>query len=206
MHQLRDRHFGEKAGGGGASRVRSAVPGPLRALPLPKFLYDHETFRILVVNDAAVLHYGYTRGDFMQMSLIDLRPPEERSAVFWLACVRPEPNDEARELCRHAAKKGGAIIDVDVTGPQLRPGRETVWNRRRDRRHGESPHAGPDSARFRRWTPSATWRARSGARLQQPSLGHPQLQRDARGRPQTRGPDARGPGGDLGRRGCALPL
>ena len=81
--------------------------------PYPKFLYDQATLRFITVNDAAVRSYGYTRDEFMQMSLIDLRPPED--VPPFLARMRTAGTGTTRPgLCRHA-KKGGAIIDVDVT-------------------------------------------------------------------------------------------
>jgi PAS domain S-box-containing protein len=81
--------------------------------PLPKFLYDYETFRVLAVNDAAVLHYGYTRDEFLQLSLTDLRPPEDVPA-FLARMRRPGTGTTRPGLSRHT-KKDGAIIDVDVT-------------------------------------------------------------------------------------------
>ena len=37
--------------------------------PVPMFVYSRESQRILAVNDAAVQHYGYTRAQFLSMSL-----------------------------------------------------------------------------------------------------------------------------------------
>src|SRR5690242_18321331 len=50
--------------------------------PLPKWLYDVESLRFLAVNDAAVQHYGYSREEFLQMSIKDIRPPEEVEALL----------------------------------------------------------------------------------------------------------------------------
>ena len=43
-----------------------------RRNPLPMFVVEAETLAILSVNDAAVEHYGYTREEFLRMSLKDL--------------------------------------------------------------------------------------------------------------------------------------
>ncbi len=40
--------------------------------PIPKWIYDLKTLRILDVNEAAIHHYGYTREEFMQMKIGDL--------------------------------------------------------------------------------------------------------------------------------------
>jgi diguanylate cyclase (GGDEF)-like protein/PAS domain S-box-containing protein len=45
--------------------------------PLPMLVFDKETFRFLDVNDAAVVHYGWSRAEFLAMSLFDIRPPED---------------------------------------------------------------------------------------------------------------------------------
>ncbi|HEX9869041.1 MAG TPA: PAS domain S-box protein [Candidatus Tectomicrobia bacterium] len=45
--------------------------------PLPMWVYDEETLHFLEVNGAAVAQYGYSREEFLQMRLTDIRPPEE---------------------------------------------------------------------------------------------------------------------------------
>lgn len=47
------------------------------ASPLPKWVYDRETLVFLAVNEAAVRHYGYSRDEFLAMTIKDIRPPEE---------------------------------------------------------------------------------------------------------------------------------
>jgi PAS domain S-box-containing protein len=49
--------------------------------PIPLFVFDSETLRYLAVNDAAVARYGYTEAEFLQMTLMDLRPESERAAL-----------------------------------------------------------------------------------------------------------------------------
>ena len=44
------------------------------ANPLPMWVYDAETLRFLAVNEAAVRHYGYTRSEFLAMTITDIRP------------------------------------------------------------------------------------------------------------------------------------
>jgi PAS domain S-box-containing protein len=45
--------------------------------PLPKWVYDLQTLAFLAVNEAAVLHYGYTREEFLSMTIKDIRPAED---------------------------------------------------------------------------------------------------------------------------------
>lgn len=44
--------------------------------PLPMWVFDNDTLEFLAVNDAAVSHYGYSRDEFLSMSIADIRPVE----------------------------------------------------------------------------------------------------------------------------------
>jgi len=50
--------------------------------PLPLWVYDLETFRFLAVNQAAVARYGYSRDEFLGMTIKDIRPPEDVLALI----------------------------------------------------------------------------------------------------------------------------
>lgn len=45
--------------------------------PLPMWVYDLETLRFLAVNDAAVAKYGWTRDEFLDMTIAQIRPPSD---------------------------------------------------------------------------------------------------------------------------------
>ena len=45
--------------------------------PMPMWLYEPSTLKIINVNDAALAHYGYSREQFENMTLLDLWPREE---------------------------------------------------------------------------------------------------------------------------------
>jgi len=47
--------------------------------PMPMWVFDFETTRFLGVNDAAIQHYGYSRGKFLSMKLQDIWPRDEWS-------------------------------------------------------------------------------------------------------------------------------
>ncbi len=82
------------------------------ASPLPKWMYDVETLRILAVNGAAVREYGYSRDEFLAMSVADLRPPEDVAA--FLQVVR-DPLDSSRfGIWRHR-RKNHEVFQVEVT-------------------------------------------------------------------------------------------
>ena len=49
--------------------------------PVPMWLFDPETLKFLAVNDAAVVHYGYDRGSFLKLTLLDIVPQRDRDAI-----------------------------------------------------------------------------------------------------------------------------
>jgi PAS domain S-box-containing protein len=85
--------------------------------PLPVWVFDLETHRILAVNEAAVRHYGYTREEFLARRIEELRPPGDVSALQeHLRHVPPEPHHGG--TWRHRKKDGTAIL-VEVSGHAL---------------------------------------------------------------------------------------
>ena len=45
------------------------------------WIYDPLTYRFLIVNDAAVDLYGYSRRAYEQMTVLDIRPAAERQRM-----------------------------------------------------------------------------------------------------------------------------
>src|ERR1700709_1452074 len=45
--------------------------------PLPMWIYDVTPLRVLEVNDSAVRQYGYTREEFLSLTINDIRPQRE---------------------------------------------------------------------------------------------------------------------------------
>ncbi len=81
------------------------------ANPHPMWVHDPETLRILEVNDAAVTHYGYSREEFVSMTLPDLRPTEDVEAI-----LRENSVANSTKLTgpwRHR-RKDGSYIQVDM--------------------------------------------------------------------------------------------
>lgn len=50
--------------------------------PHPMWVFDLETLAFLAVNDAAVAAYGYSRAEFLAMTIRDIRPREELPALY----------------------------------------------------------------------------------------------------------------------------
>lgn len=86
--------------------------------PIPMWVYDRESLRILAVNDAAIGHYGYNREKFLSMSILDIRPPDDWPAVKAAAAIGDSRKREDRSW-RHI-KADGTQIDVSVYSRKLR--------------------------------------------------------------------------------------
>jgi diguanylate cyclase (GGDEF)-like protein/PAS domain S-box-containing protein len=85
--------------------------------PQPMWVYSQSSLRFLEVNQAAIDHYGYSRDEFLAMSLADIRPDSEREAL-WQSAMTPRPNLQRSGTWRHRCKDG-RVIEVDVASHQL---------------------------------------------------------------------------------------
>ena len=80
--------------------------------PTPMFTFDPGTLRFLTVNRAATVKYGYSREEFMGMTLLEIRPETDR-ATFRTSEARHRAHP-AMTNARHLLKDG-RVIDVEVT-------------------------------------------------------------------------------------------
>jgi PAS domain S-box-containing protein len=80
--------------------------------PNPMWVYDLENLRILAVNDAAIQTYGYSREEFLQLTILELRP--EREAEKLLENLRSETPVYARSGTWLHKKKGGQEFFVSI--------------------------------------------------------------------------------------------
>ncbi len=93
--------------------------------PVPMYLFDFETLKILAVNRAAVSHYGYTVHQFMNMTVLEMRPLRDRTETREAIRKRIDTQTGNR-LFKHV-KADGTEIDVEVfIRPQIHNGREAV--------------------------------------------------------------------------------
>ena len=107
--------------------------------PQPMWVYDLETLAFLMVNDAAVGHYGYTREEFLGMTIKDIRPEEEIPALME-NLAKPPQKLERSTGWRHR-KKDGSLIDVDISSHALqfngKPARLVMANDVTERKQAE---------------------------------------------------------------------
>jgi PAS domain S-box-containing protein len=85
--------------------------------PHPMWAYDLATLRFLAVNDAAVSHYGYSRAEFLDMTIADIRPPEDVAALYE-NIVQVTGGLDRAGVWRHR-KKDGTLIEVEITSHTL---------------------------------------------------------------------------------------
>lgn len=85
--------------------------------PHPIWVYDLETLAFLAVNRAASLHYGYSSEEFLEMTIKDIRPPEDVPAL--LDNVSKVSSKETIARTWRHLRKDGTIIDVEIASHQL---------------------------------------------------------------------------------------
>jgi len=91
--------------------------------PLPMWVFDLQTLRFLDVNEAAVRAYGYSRSEFLDMTIEDIRPKEDGPGLRAMV-ANLKPTDRMVGIWRHRTKDG-AIVEVEVLSSEV-----TVMGRR----------------------------------------------------------------------------
>jgi PAS domain S-box-containing protein len=91
--------------------------------PIPMFIYDPETFKFIEVNDAAVKNYGYEKKEFLQLSILDIRPESDKEKV--MINVKEKIGDEVRFEEWVHFKKNGEQITVEISASDINYAGET---------------------------------------------------------------------------------
>jgi PAS domain S-box-containing protein len=85
--------------------------------PHPMWVYDRATLHFLAVNEAAVALYGYSTEEFLQMTIKDIRPPEDVPALVD-DLAKPGTGLTLRRERRHR-RKDGTVLAVEVSSHTL---------------------------------------------------------------------------------------
>lgn len=85
--------------------------------PLPMWVYDLKTLAFLDVNEAALEKYGYSRTEFLKMTLKDIRPQEDVERLT-------SDVKKKRSALQHSGEwrhrlKDGHIIDVEINSHEV---------------------------------------------------------------------------------------
>ena len=86
--------------------------------PHPLWVFDVETLRFLDVNESAITRYGYSREEFLAMTVADIRPEEDVGLLRQAVKDRQGRTFMSTTGWRHK-KKDGSIIDVEITSTSL---------------------------------------------------------------------------------------
>lgn len=86
--------------------------------PHPMWVFDLETLRFLAVNDAAIAHYGYSREQFLSMTIEDIRPREDIPRLRENLSHPVEVGVDQAGIWRHR-KQDGTLIDVEITSHRM---------------------------------------------------------------------------------------
>lgn len=82
--------------------------------PLPMWVVDLISLKFIDVNEATIVHYGYSREEFLTMTLKDIRPKDELHQMEQaLAMAKSETAGIAHRVMVHQ-KKNGELMNVDI--------------------------------------------------------------------------------------------
>jgi two-component system, cell cycle sensor histidine kinase and response regulator CckA len=82
------------------------------------WIFDRETLAFLEVNDAAVRQYGYSRAEFLAVTILCIRPPEDIPELL-RQTPHPRPRGQSTaEPWRHKTKSG-TVFNVTITSWEL---------------------------------------------------------------------------------------
>ena len=80
--------------------------------PLPFWVFDATTLKFLEVNSAAVSHYGYSRDEFLRMSILDLRADKDKDKLLADLSVSRE-GFRLPQVWTHR-RKDGSLFEVNI--------------------------------------------------------------------------------------------
>ena len=82
--------------------------------PFPIWVYDADTSRFVAVNDAMVTNYGYSREELQDMTIFDIREPDEATRLGSFLTGRSEQSGNVG-VWRHR-RKDGSVLWAEITG------------------------------------------------------------------------------------------
>ena len=81
------------------------------------WIFDVRTFAFLAVNDAAVRRYGFSKKQFLSMTILDIRPTEDVVPLVREE-LRERRHDADRERWRHRTHDG-SVLEVEITSREI---------------------------------------------------------------------------------------
>jgi PAS domain S-box-containing protein len=84
-----------------------------RLSPTPMWVYEVDTLQFLDVNEAAIKHFGYSKEEFLSMTIRDISPREGVNKLEDIATTLTGARVHYEYITR-LVKKNGGVIDVDI--------------------------------------------------------------------------------------------
>jgi PAS domain S-box-containing protein len=86
--------------------------------PVPMWVFDTDTLKFLEVNRAAIINYGYSKEEFLEMTIKDIRPSGEIECIKGLVAENAHSGKYFRKVFKHS-RKNGEEIDVEIESNQI---------------------------------------------------------------------------------------
>ena len=118
--------------------------------PHAMWVYDDMTLRFLTANAAATRRYGFSLDEFLELTILDIRPYEAAAAV--LADINPDP-EQARNMSgpwQHALKDGTTVLVEIASRPVRYRGRAAKLEWTQDVTEARAAHARLERSKERR--------------------------------------------------------
>lgn len=92
--------------------------------PTPMWIYELPTLRIMKVNNAALMHYGYSENEFLSMTIRDIRPRFDLAKFNDYLYRKAIPESSLHGfnnagIWKHQNKKG-EIVYAEITGHEIK--------------------------------------------------------------------------------------
>jgi two-component system, cell cycle sensor histidine kinase and response regulator CckA len=84
----------------------------------PMWIFDQENLAFLAVNDAAVQQYGYSRLEFLTMTIADIRPQEDVPELL-RQTDRSHPQGQSTGAGWRHRTSTGTVFPVSITSWEL---------------------------------------------------------------------------------------
>lgn len=84
--------------------------------PLPIFIYDVNTLKFLDVNKATEVNYGYTKDEFLEMTLLDIQLEKENKSLSNVNESLKNENQTSTKGTAQHKKKNGELMQVQIDG------------------------------------------------------------------------------------------
>jgi len=81
--------------------------------PVPMWVFDINTLKFLQVNDAALNLYGYSREEFLNLTIMDIRPASEVKNILNMVADKYYPIADFKGNMKHL-KKNKKVFPVEI--------------------------------------------------------------------------------------------